>query len=67
MILSRLRDPQTFLDIIGVIAFSVGVIAVIMFFTDSPLVRLEVFLFFAIVIIWVLWAIAHLLEQSRLW
>jgi hypothetical protein len=62
MVFSRFRDPQTFLDVIGIIAFAVGVIAVVMFFTGSPLIRLEMLVFFSLVIVWVLWAIDHLLK-----
>jgi hypothetical protein len=62
MIFSRLRNPQTFLDIIGIIALAVGVIAVVMFFTNSPLIRLEMLLFFSLITVWTLWAINHLLE-----
>jgi hypothetical protein len=65
MVRPRVRDPRSFSDVGIVIAATVGLLALVLTFTNSRLIRLELLLFFAIVVAWVLWAIDHMLKQSR--
>lgn len=61
----RLRDPRSFMDIFPVLMFTVAVVFLVLTFTDSDLIRLEMLLFFGVVIIWVLWAVNNILQHSR--
>jgi hypothetical protein len=61
----RIRDPRSFTDVIVVVFASVALVALVVTLTDSPLIRLELLLFFAVTIVWVIWAVNNILERTR--
>ena len=58
------RDPRSFSDVFAVLVLVAGLTTLVLFLTDSQ-VRAGLFVVFVAVVVWVLWAVGHILERSR--
>lgn len=62
--LPHFRDPRSFSDVFAVLVLVAALTTLVLFLTDSQ-VGSGLFVVFAAVVVWVLWAVGHILERSR--
>lgn len=58
-----LRDPHSFYDVIGVLFAGVTVMVIVLTLWHGTIIRIEMGVFFVAIVLWVIWAINHILVQ----